>query len=340
MSNTPADVANQALDAAGFDFTIGDLQEGTKPAQVLLRAYSQCLRQLLRSVHWNFARKRAPMTLLADASGNTPNVPTNVISPWMYEYAYPTDCMKARFVPWSRSGVYSPPPYGNILPRVLSPQAPTTPSPSGQLTNFNSDFGPPPLPATQQPFTTPLTGPIMGGLGAPNAGAFDRPSRFLEAMDPNYPAESGLVTWEVQGMSPQGRSVILSNVQSASLVYTALMNYPSNWDAQFRAAFVAYLASEVAFALWSQKGNPKLGMQVRDTQVKIAASKIMAARVTDGNEGWHNSDFIPDWMKFRNVGGGFRGGYSQGFGSLDDGGIGIYYAGLDGCCGVANSSAY
>lgn len=300
--NLPADVANQALDAAGLNYTIGDLQEGSKPAQVLLRSYSQCLRQLLRAVHWNFARRQASLVLLADASGMTPMVPTTVIAPWMYEYQYPIDCMKARFVPWTPlSGNPSIPP-GNITP----------PNP---------------------------TVPLVTGLGSPVAGAQLRPARWLEAVDPNFPAPAGALTWLVQGVSPQGRSVILTNVQNASLVYTGLMNYPSNWDPMFRAALVAFIATEIAFPLWTDKGNPKMGMVVRDEQMKIAAAKIMAARVTDGNEGWHNADFIPDWMRFRNVGGsGEGGGYSQALGAL--GGGGILYNGCDGCCGVANTSAY
>lgn len=302
MSNEPTDVAQQAIDACGISVVLGDIEDGTKEAQVLLRAYGQCLRQLLRAAHWNFARFQSPMVLLADATGQTPDTPTNVIKPWVYEYEYPINCMKARFVPWAQQGVTSAIPPGNIVP------------PNN-------------------------TAPLVTGIGNPVAGAPLRPARWLEATDPNYPAPAGALTWEVQGVSPQGRTVILTNVKDAIIVYTALMNYPSNWDAQFRAAFVAYLAAEVAFALWSSKSKPEFGMKVRDENMKIAAGKIMQARLTDGNEGWYNSDFVPDWMRARNVGGGERGAYSQQFGSLG-GGPGIYMNGCDGCCGVGNTSAY
>ncbi len=303
--NFPQDVANEALVACGFNFVIGNLQEGTRPAQILLQKYGQCLRQLLRSAHWNFARLQTPMTLLADATGQTPNVPTNTIAPWVYEYAIPIDCMKARFVPWGPQGLTAPIPSGNYVPPNSS-------------------------------------SPVVGGLGVPVAGAHLRPARFLEANDPNFAPQSGQLFWETQGSSPQGQTVILTNVQNATLVYTALMNYPSNWDSQFRAAIVAFLASEVAFALWASKGEKfaPLGMKIREDQMKIAAAKIMAARLTDGNEGWHNSDFVPDWMRFRNSGSSYRGGYSQNFGSLGDGGPGIYFGGMDGCCGVGNTGAY
>lgn len=297
MSSLPADVANQALDAAGFDFTIGDLAEGSKPSTILLRAYSQCLRQLLRAARWGFARQQSQMLLLADATGATPNVQTNTIRPWVYEYALPQNCCQARFVPWGPQGVSPPVPAGNIIPP--NPQA-----------------------------------PLASGLGSPFAGARLRPARWLLAFDPNFASDS----WETPGISPQGRSVICTNVANAQLVFTALMLYPSNWDSQFRAALVAFLAGEVAFPLWSSKGKPEFGMKVRDEQYKIAADKIMHARVTDGNEGWTSSDWTPDWFRFRDTGGGLRGGYSQGVGSLEGDG-GILYAGLDGCCGVGNTSA-
>lgn len=61
---------------------------------------------LLRCAHWNFARKTQQLTLLKAAPG-TPEfigtVPATWNStlpspPWLYEYAYPDDCVKARFI--------------------------------------------------------------------------------------------------------------------------------------------------------------------------------------------------------------------------------------------------
>jgi hypothetical protein len=159
-----------------------------------------------------------------------------------------------------------------------------------------------------------------------------RPARFLEAVDPNYPSPVGTITWEVQGVSPQGRTVICTNVQNASLVYTALMNYPSNWDAQFRAAMVSYLASEVALPLSRDK---KFGLTLRAQNIAIVKSKVSEARATNANENWNNQDLSVDWMRTRNIGGG------RGWGSNWEGsGPGILYGGLDGCCGVGNTAAY
>jgi hypothetical protein len=301
MSNTPTDICNQALDAIGLEFFLGDIEEGTRPAQVCLRAYWQCLRQLLRSAHWNFARAQAPMVLLADATGQTPNVGTLVPYPWLYSYAYPQDSMKARFVPWNLANISPGGPSGNFVPANAS---------------------------------APLTG---GTQQAPAVGQKIIPARFLEGTDTNYTPPPGSITWETQGVSPQGRTVIMTNVKFAHLVYTRLMLYPSNWDANFRAALVAYLASEVCLSLHKDK---KFGLTLRGPQIELAKQKITQARITDGNEGWEINTHVPDWIKARNTGGGWAGwpGYGGGGGYAGEG-PGILWGGWD-CCGFSDGSAY
>jgi hypothetical protein len=293
--NTPTDVAQQALDAAGCDTVIGDLEEGSREAQVCLRAYRQCLMQLLRGAHWDFARAQVPMALLADATRQTPNVPTVVPVPWLYEYQYPIDCMKVRFVPWNPQNNVPIPP-GNIVP-----------------------------PNNQSPLTTaPL--PVL-------TGARLRPSRFLVSNDPNYPPPLGGVTWETQGISPAGRTVILSNVPQAMLIYTQLILYPSQWDSLFRAALVAYLAAEVALPLDKSK-DKRVGMALRRENYAIVKSKLEQARVSNGNESWSSSDFATDWIRARRVGWG-SGDWGAGYGEP-----GILGGGWDYCGGWDSGSAY
>lgn len=296
MAQMPSDVAQQSLDAAGIDYLLGDIEDGSRPAQVVLRAYGQCLRQLLRSAHWDFSRKQAPLTLLADSSGQTANVGTTVPVPWLYEYAYPTDCAKARFVPWN---------YAN--------QTPTVPPVNIQPPNPNS--------------------PTVTGLGQPPLSNVRlMPARFTVATDFNYPPLAGQITWEVQGVSPQGRTVVLTNVQNANLIYTAIMLYPSVWDPLFRAALVSYLASEICLPLHKDK---KLALALRPALIATAKEKIQQARVTDGNEGWYSSDIRVDWMNFRNA--GFGGPWANGWGL--NGGPGCMGYGFDQCW-FADGSAY
>jgi len=282
MSTLPADLANRALDAAGVSFTIGDLEEGTREAQILLRNYGECLRQLLRGANWNFARKQAPMTLLGDASGQTPSVGNQVTAPWLYSYSLPTDCMKMRFVPHSGPGTLPPIPPGNIA-------APQTPLYTGEN----------PQPQSQQRLV---------------------PARFLVATDFNYPPPPGQIDWEVQGVSPQGRTVVLTNVKNALGVYTALVLYPSVWDPLFREAMVAYLASQCCLSLHKDK---KLALAVRPHLIQNTKEKLAEARRVDGDEGIFSTDMPVDWMNYRRAGGSYGSGYGGSFG-----------AGWGGDCGV------
>ncbi len=293
MAYLPQDIANRALDAAGVSFTIGDLEEGTREAQILLRSYGECLRQLLRGANWAFARKTAPLTLLADASGQTANVGTMVPVPWLYSYSYPTDAMKVRFVPWNGPGLTPPVPLGNIA----IPQ-------------------------------TPL---YTGENPQPQAGQRLVPAPFTIATDFNYPPSPGQIDWEVQGVSPQGRTVVLTNVKEALCVYTALMLYPSVWDPLFREAMVAYLASQTCLALHKDK---KLALAVRPALIQNVKEKLAAARAIDGNEGVYSTDHMPDWMAARRSGGwggnsgAFGGGWNSGG---PGGGIGMLGLGWDQC---------
>jgi hypothetical protein len=255
----PTDIANLALDAIGSEIVLGDIEDGVRTAQVCLRSYRECFVQLLRGAHWQFARKQAPLLLLGDATGQTPNVGTAIIPPWIYEYAYPNDCAAVRFIPFQ------------------------------------------PAPLTTSGNISLQSTPLMTGLAAP-PGQFSRlrPARFLIARDSNYPPQAGQqIEWQVQGVSPQGRTVICTNVPNASAVYTSVVLYISEWDALFRGAMIAYLASAIALPLSKDK---KLGIELRRDQIAIAKSKIEQARIADGNETWSSSDIPVDWMSFRNYG--------------------------------------
>lgn len=297
--NLVADLMNQALDALGSEVVIGDPEEGSREAQVLLRAYEQCLRQLLRAAHWAFARRQAPLALLADATGATADVGTQVVDPeFLYEYEYPTDCLKLRFIPWNSNTPSTPVPAGNIQPQN-----------AGQ-------------PITSAP------------IGIPSAGRRLHPARWLETVDPNYPAQPGTNWYETQGVSPQGRVVICTNVKNACAVYTGLILYPSIWDALFREALVCYLASQCALAILKDK---KFALTIRAQLILAVKEKLVQARLTDGNEGTYSSDIKVDWIETRRTAAGS--GYGWG---LPWGGIG---AGYNGFCGpsslsFADGSAY
>lgn len=240
---SPESVANEALDAAGVDFTIGQLTEGTRPAQVTLRKYATCLRQLLRGAHWTFARREAYLQLVADASGQTPNVGTLVPSNFQYSYSLPVDCAKVRYIPANLYGVIPVPP-SNITPN-----------------------------GEGAPLTTVSTQPGWTGQRIV-------PTRFLITNDVNYiPDGAGN---DIQGVSPVGQTLICSNQQNARCVYTFYATYPNLWDELFRSAMVALLASEIALPLATKKaeGERRRNENIQIAKDKIREARAISGNET------------------------------------------------------------
>lgn len=281
-----ANVANQALGSIGWPERIADLEDGSQAAGVINDYYWNCRQLLLRACHWDSARFQAPLTLLADASGATPDVGTLVQFNYQYEYAYPTDCMKMRFIPWN---------YANNATVI-------------------------PADNTQIPTT-----PLVGGEGAVlPPGTRLIPAKFVLSTDSNYPPPAGSDVTGVQGVSPQGRTVILTNVRYAQAIYTRDMLYPENWDPLFRSALVAYVAAEIAVPIWAKKDpSQKVGIASRDRMLPIVRDKLTQARATNGNEGAASADISVDWMRTRRVGGYGNAGWGNGNWSFGGGdGIG------------------
>lgn len=269
----PADIINRSLDYIGrSDITIGDIEEGTEAAKPALRAYGPARKQLLRAAHWNFARRQAQLTLLADATGNTAGVGTTVQAPWTYCYAFPTDCLKARFLPWNGIPTQPTTPLMTNTPNVLSPQA----------------FIPAP---------------------------------FIVALESNYPVVVTTTTgttystwanvpafWDTTGEGQTNRTVINTNVPPypqansttifPSLVYTADVVYPSQWDSLFDQAMVSLLAARLALSLAKDQ---KFGLAVQRDAIASAKAAIADARATNGNEAGfpQTQDHIPDWIRIR-----------------------------------------
>lgn len=282
MASNPTDIANLALDAAGIPFQLGNIEQGGREADVALRAYGECLRMLLRAAPWGFARKQVPLRLLADASGATPDVSTLVpggyASRYCYVYAYPIDCARVRYIPANR---------------LSNPGAP-----SGNIT--------PPNPSL------PL---VAGGPTNWQYGQRIIPTPYVVTNDPNFTSTPGSNAEFVQGESPIGNTVILSNVQNATIVYTFNVIYPSLWDHLFRGAMVACLAEKIALPLWSSRNKPDMGVKIRNDQIVIAKTMVTEARVADGNEMTGQSSIPTDWIQFRRTAGGI-GAYGAAGGDL------------------------
>jgi hypothetical protein len=100
----PVDVCNMALDqiAARANITSIEPSDGTVAGDACARIYQPTIDAYSRAAHWNCLRFTAQLTLLKAAKGTPENVNGTTLpvppQPWLYEYALPTDCLKARFI--------------------------------------------------------------------------------------------------------------------------------------------------------------------------------------------------------------------------------------------------
>lgn len=235
------DVANMALDNIGARYSITSLvpPRPAPNADLVARHYQPKIDALHRAAHWNFARKQAPLTLLRAAKGTPENADGTVLPvppvPWQYQYAYPADCLLARFL-------------------IANPQ-----------NAAGSDL----------PF-------LGGGSFATPLWPFTPGYKFVIAVDTDQDGNQ--------------IKVILTNLEFAECVYTARIRNPDLWDSQFLLAGAAFLGAWLI--------NPTSGDgQLLKGQIEIASSILTQARVSDGNEGQTSTDYVPDWMAVRGIGG-------------------------------------
>jgi hypothetical protein len=95
---TPTDVINIALTQAGIQASISGLGENSAEAQAANILYTPKVQSLFRAANWNFARKQLSLTQLKAATINGVLSTNPPPVPWLYEYAYPSDCMRARYI--------------------------------------------------------------------------------------------------------------------------------------------------------------------------------------------------------------------------------------------------
>jgi hypothetical protein len=234
---------------------IASLTENSPEAMACNAHFEGACRAMLRLAPWSFARKTLQGALIAAAPGTlenpngtlpfplVPNIAGNQavqIVPWLYEYAWPQDCVRLRQVKLP----YNQPNQGvgtvNLWPGVV--EAPL------------------------------LYGALLGmDLG--------QRVNYQLALDQD-PAQNQI-------------RVILTNVEYALIIYTALVDNPNLWDDEFTEAFVYALASHLVGALIGDKQMDK------DLWAK-AQNMALTARAVDANEQPVSPNHTPDWIAIRN----------------------------------------
>ncbi len=106
-------ICNRSLLSIGSQAQISSLNEGSAQANAASTLYTPTFESLARSAPWNCLRNQATLTLLAAASGTPENPDGTTLplppTPYLYQYAQPSDCLQVRFIvpslPTSTGGV-------------------------------------------------------------------------------------------------------------------------------------------------------------------------------------------------------------------------------------------
>src|SRR5262245_25367168 len=98
---SPVDIANLALAEGATRSAINGFPPiDNSPAAVASKLfYTPKTQALLRGANWDFCRRQANLSLLRraiNADGTASSDPPS--QPWQYEYLYPSDCLRARFL--------------------------------------------------------------------------------------------------------------------------------------------------------------------------------------------------------------------------------------------------
>lgn len=125
-------LVNRALLQIGARAQVSNLKEGSTESDAAAVLFIPVFEQLARAAHWNCLRKQATLSLLAAAMGTPENPQGTTLplppTPWLYQYALPSDCLFVRFiVPSLPSGV------GGVPQTTYSNAAPTWLPGGGQI---------------------------------------------------------------------------------------------------------------------------------------------------------------------------------------------------------------
>lgn len=101
---TQLDIANRSLLSVGARAQVSSINpsDGSVEADAIAVLWSPTFESLGRAANWNCLRKSITLSLLAAAQG-TPENPGGTTYPipefpWLYAYAYPSDCLKFNYI--------------------------------------------------------------------------------------------------------------------------------------------------------------------------------------------------------------------------------------------------
>ena len=333
-----AAIVNRALQVIGTRTTVTASELTNQTSNEAIQAnllYDNVRDELLRMAPWDCARKMGPLTYITSLPGTPENTSAATTTwargqpapPWVYEYQYPVDCLKALWIvpqiQSSISGVPIFPVATGIVPAFSGPSPkfsvgidqfrPVTAvaiaaGGTGHAVNDiitlpSAAAGVAPIGAPAQIkvltvngsgviLTAELVNVIIGSSSAIGGSYFSVQTNPIAQSSTTGSGTGATFNLTFGALSDQ--RVILCNEQSALLSYVRQVTDPNVMDALFIKAWVHVLGAGLTMALTGDKGRS-------NNAIEVANFAIEQARTADANEGLTVNDFTPDWIRTRGV---------------------------------------
>ncbi len=330
---TVVDIINRSLQEIGTRTTITQSQLdnlSTNEAKQAALAYINVRDDILRRAPWACALNYMNLEYITSSPGTPENTSAATATwsrgqpapPWLYEYQYPVDCIRACWiVPQIQTGtptaVY---PVATGLPAAFSSGVPvrfatgidlfypvtaaavavggTGYAVGDVITLASTPDGDAPIGAPVQLTVATLSGSAVATVTINPVMADSTYGGSYFAAQTN-PVEQGSTTGSGSGATfnltfgaQAAQRVILTNQQNALLAYVHRVTDPNVMDPHFTSAWVSGLAAQLAIALTGDKG-------IANMCIKNANDDIMTARVSNGNEQLIVNDHTPDFIRTR-----------------------------------------
>lgn len=338
---TRVDIVNRALQLLGTRTTVtaSELTNNTTNEAIQANLIMDNLRDdLLRMAPWNCALKTENLVYITSTPGTPENQgpgttvwePGQPSPPWIYEYQYPTYCLRACWIIPSWNTGFS----------GATPIYPVT-------TGYTSQLSGPPIrfkvqidefyPVTAAAVAAGGSGYAVGEvitlattpqgespIGAPAklrvltapagvVATVEVISQVIHA-DPAFggsyfevqsnPVSQSSTTGSGSGATfnltfgaKASQRVILTNQEFATLVYCQQVTDVNLMDTLFQSAWSAVLGATLCMVITGDKA-------LANGLIAQANKAIVEARQADGNEGLTINDYSPDWLRIRGIGGG------------------------------------
>lgn len=338
MSTSEADIVNRGLQAIGTRTTItsAELLAGSSNEAIQANIILEPLRdELLRMAPWDCALNFQNLNYITSA----PSTPENTSPatplwakgqpppPWVYEYQYPADCLRACWIvpqfatgfsggiPITTAVTGGAPSFWNGPPvryKVATDQffsvSAATPVAGGinyvvgdQITLAQAPQGSAPVgaPAVLQVLTVDGGGGVLMAIPVPVimdetvTGSYFQQQTNPQAQGSTTGVGTG-ATFNLTYTAKGDQRVILTNQEFAILAYVKRVTNIDIMDKLFQDAWALITAARMTMALTGDKALAQLG-------VSLANEKIIEARKCDANEGLTINDVTPDWIRTRGI---------------------------------------